>query len=375
MPFTADDVRFMAQALRLAEQGLYTTMPNPRVGCVLVREDVVGEYSVVGEGFHARAGEPHAEVHALRMAGEHAQGATAYVTLEPCAHQGRTGPCADALIQAGVVRVVAAMQDPNPQVSGQGFERLRAAGIVVQSGLMESAAQALNAGFVRRMQGGLPWVRLKMAASLDGRTAMASGESQWITDPQARADVQRLRARSCAIVTGIGTVLADDPSLTVREIATGRQPRRVIVDSHLRTPLSAKVLQAEGALLAGCCADDGRQQALRQAGADIVLLPAAGADPGAQDVDTKGVDLPALLRLLAQQGCNEVLVEAGATLAGAFIRAGLVDELVLYLAPMLLGESARAMAQLGIATLAESVRWQTQDVRMVGNDLRWILKS
>ena len=260
----------MAQALRLAERGLYGTSPNPRVGCVLVAGD-----RLVGSGWHRRAGEPHAEVHALREAGEAARGATAYVTLEPCSHHGRTPPCAEALVEAGVARVVVAVQDPNPQVAGEGIEKLRAAGIVVESGLMEAEARELNTGFFARMTRGTPWLRSKIAMSLDGRTALANGASQWITGEAARRDVQHWRARSCAVLTGIDTVLADDPQLNVRDIETERQPLRVVLDSRLRMPLNARILQdrkSGNVLVYTVLRDEGKIAALEQSGATVCVL-------------------------------------------------------------------------------------------------------
>lgn len=359
----------MAQALRLAEQGLYGTSPNPRVGCVLVRDG-----DVVGTGWHRRAGEPHAEVHALREAGEAARGATAYVTLEPCSHHGRTPPCAEALVEAGVARVVVAVQDPNPQVAGEGIARLRAAGIAAESGLMETAARELNAGFFARMTRGMPWVRSKIAMSLDGRTALGNGKSQWITGDAARQDVQCWRARSCAVLTGINTVLADDARLNVRGITPPltrggqeglRQPLRVVLDSQLRIPLEARVLIGGGVLIYTAMRDAEKSAALEQAGVSVCVLP-----------DGKGqVDLPAMLRDLAQRGCNEVLVEAGSILNGALLRTGLVDELLLYVAPQLLGDAARGMAQLGeLTSLDQRVNLKWQDVRQVGEDLRILAK-
>ncbi len=351
----AADSQWMARALQLAAQGLNTTAPNPRVGCVLVKGD-----EIVGEGWHVRAGEPHAEVHALRAAGKKARGATAYVTLEPCSHHGRTPPCADALIEAGVARVVCAMQDPNPQVAGQGIARLRAAGIQVESGLMEAAARELNVGFVSRMTRGLPWVRSKIAASLDGRTALANGTSQWITGAAARQDVQHWRARSCAVLTGIGTVLADDPQLNVR-IDTERQPLRVVLDSTLRMSPSARMLQSGKVLICTASQDAGKRAALELQGAEVLLL-----------VDAAGqVDLSAVMCELAQRGINEVLVEAGRVLNGALLQAGLVDELVLYLAPQILGDAACGMANLGeLLRLEQRVDLAWRDVRRVGEDLR-----
>src|SRR5574340_941077 len=359
--FSAQDSAWMAQALRLAERGLYSTSPNPRVGCVLVRDG-----DAVCEGWHERAGEPHAEVHALREAGEAARGATAYVTLEPCSHHGRTPPCADALIEAGVARVVVATQDPNPGVAGEGIEKLRAAGIAVECGLMEAEARELNVGFFARMTRGTPWLRSKIAMSLDGRTALANGVSQWITGEAARQDVQRWRARSCAVLTGIGTVLADDARLNVRGLETSRQPLRVVLDSQLRIPLDARVLYGGGNTLVYTALHDERKMGLLQdMGATVAVMP-----------DRNGqIDLPAMLRDLAQRGCNEVLVEAGSTLNGALLRAGLMDELLLYIAPQLLGDVARGMAQLGELTgLEQRIGLKWKDVRQVGNDLRITVK-
>jgi len=350
----------MARALRLAERGLYTTSPNPRVGCVLTRDG-----AVIGEGWHERAGEPHAEVHALRAAGAVVRGATAYVTLEPCSHHGRTPPCADALIVAGVARVVVAMQDPNPQVAGQGIAKLRAAGIEVECGLMEAAARELNIGFFTRMTRGTPWLRSKIAASLDGRTALANGESKWITGSAARQDVQHWRARSCAILTGIGTVLADDPQLNVRGVETSRQPLRAVVDNGLRMPLDAKMLQQHGVVIYTATQDAQKIAALERAGARVVVLPEADGQ----------VDVAAVLCDLAIQGCNEVLVEAGSKLNGALFKAGLVDELVLYLAPQMLGDMARGMARLGeLISLEQRIELEWNDVRQVGRDLRIVAR-
>ncbi|MGA7594140.1 MAG: bifunctional diaminohydroxyphosphoribosylaminopyrimidine deaminase/5-amino-6-(5-phosphoribosylamino)uracil reductase RibD [Gallionella sp.] len=354
------DSRWMAKALRLAELGLYGTSPNPRVGCVLVADG-----QCVGSGWHRRAGEPHAEIHALREAGEAARNATAYVTLEPCSHHGRTPPCADALIAAGVARVVVAVQDPNPAVAGAGIARLRAAGIEVDIGLMEADATVLNRGFFKRMTLGSPWLRSKIAISLDGRTALANGASKWITGAAARLDVQHWRARSCAVLTGIGTVLADDARLNVRDIETERQPLRVVLDSRLRMPPAARMLQDGNTLIYTASNDPGRIAALETAGASVHVL----ADENGQ------VDLLAMLRDLAQRGSNEVLLEAGRTLNGALLRAGLVDELLLYAAPQLLGDSARGMAQLGeLTALDQRIDLKWQDVRQVGNDLRITVK-
>ncbi|PIJ52249.1 riboflavin biosynthesis protein RibD [Erwinia sp. OLTSP20] len=362
------DERFMARALELARRGLYTTRPNPNVGCVIVRQ---GE--IVGEGWHQRAGEPHAEVHALRMAGERARGATAYVTLEPCSHFGRTPPCCDALLAAGIHRVVAAMQDPNPQVAGRGLYRLQQAGVTVSDGLMMAEAERLNRGFFKRMRTGFPWLQLKLGASLDGRTAMASGESQWITSPQARQDVQHFRAMSCALLSTSATVIADDPSLTVRwqelnpevqqqlSATQLRQPVRVIIDSHNRvTPQHRLIHQPGETWLARLHADTQKwPESVTQ-----FSLPAVH----------QGVDIVALLMLLGKQQINTLWVEAGAGLAGALLQAGLVDELIVYLAPKLLGDSARGLCQLpALSHLADAPDFVFSDVRQIGPDLRLIL--
>ncbi|WP_051234171.1 bifunctional diaminohydroxyphosphoribosylaminopyrimidine deaminase/5-amino-6-(5-phosphoribosylamino)uracil reductase RibD [Halomonas halocynthiae] len=359
----------MSRALILARRGLYTTQPNPRVGCVLVRDG-----HCVGEGWHERAGQPHAEINALAMAGDAANGATAYVTLEPCSHYGRTGPCADALVAAGVTRVIAAMQDPNPQVAGNGMARLKAAGIEVQVGLLESEARALNAGYIRRMSGKLPFVRLKMAMSLDGRTAMQSGESQWITGPFARREVQRLRARSCAVMSGVDSIIADDSRLTVRAEQLGladaeprvcQQPLRVILDSRLRLPPNAACLREPGRTLIATCEgyEVERRARLEAAGADLVVLP-AGSDGR--------IDLAALLAHLARcEQVSEVLLETGATLAGAMLDAQLVDEMQLFVAPMLLGGDARPVVELpGLTRMAQQRPLEIRDIRALGNDWR-----
>jgi diaminohydroxyphosphoribosylaminopyrimidine deaminase/5-amino-6-(5-phosphoribosylamino)uracil reductase len=358
----SDDCGFMSRALALAARGLYTTDPNPRVGCVLVRDG-----SVIGEGWHARAGEAHAEVNAIRAAGEQAAGATAYISLEPCNHRGRTGPCTEALLKAGVRRVVAAMADPDPRTAGQGLDTLRGAGIAVDCGLLEDQARALNAGFVTRHTRGRPYVRIKMAASLDGRTAMSSGESKWITGPSARRDVQRLRARSSAIVTGSGTLLADDPALTVRAADLGEdvafcQPLRVVLDRRLRTPSDASLLSQPGTTLIATRSErrDVRQ-ALMDNGAEILSL--IGRDAGGE--------LAMLMAALAGRGINEVLVEAGATLTGALLSAHLVDEIVLYLAPVLLGDTARGLFHLPhIQTLAQGLALDVTDISALGKDWR-----
>lgn len=338
MNFSPADRDFMTHALSLAQRGLYTTTPNPRVGCVIVRNG-----RVIGEGWHEKAGSAHAEVAALAQkagAGGTAQGATAYVTLEPCNHFGRTPPCVDALIAAGVARVVAAMQDPNPQVAGQGLARLAAAGIATECGLLEDEARELNIGFVSRMTRGQPWLRLKIAASLDGRTALANGASQWITSPEARRDGHLWRARSCAVLTGSGTVKDDNPRLTVRDVDTPRQPLKVIVDSRLETPPQAAVLQGGQVLIACAEEDAARHAALTAAGAEIIVLPNAQGK----------VDLPALLLALGQRGINEVLAEAGTRLNGALLQENCVDELLIYQAPILLGDKARGMFDLGELT-------------------------
>lgn len=359
--WTADDHRHMARALQLAERGLYTTTPNPRVGCVLVRD---GE--PVGEGWHERAGGPHAEVAALAAAGESARGATAYVTLEPCCHQGRTPPCTDALLQAGVREVVYAMDDPNPQVAGQGAAALREAGVVVRGGLMAAAAAALNPGFVARMTRQRPWLRVKVAATLDGRTALASGDSRWITGKPARTDVHRLRARSCAVMTGIGTLLADAPLLTVRHVETSRQPLRIVVDNNLAFPLDAATLREPGGVLvATASSDEERIDALREAGAEVLQI----------DTWRGRVGLPRLLGLLAERGINEVLVEAGQTLNGALLAAGLVDELILYFNARVIGSSGRGMFALpALESMQSAYSFAITDTRMLGSDLRVTLR-
>lgn len=346
----------MARALSLAERGLYTTMPNPRVGCVLVRDG-----TVVGEGFHAVAGGAHAEVEALRVAGARARGATAFVTLEPCSHFGRTPPCADAMVAAGVARVVAAMRDPNPKVSGSGLDRLRAAGIAVDTGLMEVAALDLNPGFVARMSHGRPWLRLKAAASLDGRTALENRLSQWITGAPARADAHHWRARSCAVLTGIGTVREDDPQLTARAVRTPRQPLPVVIDSKLELSPGARLLAGGRALVFAAVDRPDARRALEARGAEVVVLAN----------DSGKVDLPAMLRELARRGVNEVLAETGARLNGSLLREGCVDELLVYLAPSVLGERALGMFDLPpIDDLAQRATLRFTEVTRVGDDLR-----
>lgn len=361
---TESDSAFMAAALRLARRGLYTTDPNPRVGCLIVRAG-----AVVGSGFHARAGGPHAEVVALREAGDAARGATVYVSLEPCAHEGRTPPCTEALIAAGVARVVAAVRDPDPRAAG-GLDRLAAAGIETVAGLLEGEATALNPGFLKRARTGLPWVRVKLAMSLDGRTALASGASRWITGEAARRDVQFLRARSSAVLTGIGTVRADDPRLDVRltaaELAIAgevRQPLRVVLDPALELSPRAH-LAAPGTLVFGADgADPAAADGLRAAGVEVAGLPLAG----------EGVDLETALRELARRGMNEIHVEAGPTLGGALLTAGLVDEIVVYMAPHLLGDGARGLFHLpAIVRMDERLPLRITDIRAVGDDWRII---
>ena len=358
--FSSSDHAYMSLALRLAEKGLYSTSPNPRVGCVIVNDD-----HIVGSGWHERAGQPHAEINALNVAGAAAQGSTAYVTLEPCGHHGRTPPCAEALIKAGIARVVAAMQDPNPLVAGNGCALLKQAGIEVETGLMEAEAKALNIGFVARMTRKRPWVRMKIAASLDGKTALNNGASQWITGKPARRDGHRLRARSCAVLTGIGTVLADNPQLTVRHVKTTRQPLRVVVDSHLEIPVDARVLRDEGELIFTATDSEEKIVALRDVGARAIVLPD----------ENDNVDLVKMMQTLADFEINEVLVEAGGKLNGALIHAGLVDELVVYLAPYLIGGAARSMLNLPeLRDLAEKRPLKIYDLRTVGPDIRVIAR-
>ncbi|MBY4898161.1 bifunctional diaminohydroxyphosphoribosylaminopyrimidine deaminase/5-amino-6-(5-phosphoribosylamino)uracil reductase RibD [Cupriavidus sp. AU9028] len=367
--FSEADHTAMQRALALAERGMYITTPNPRVGCVLIRDG-----KVIGEGFTQPAGQDHAEIQAMKNAkarGFDVAGATAYVTLEPCSHVGRTPPCADALVRAGIARVVAAMEDPNPSVSGRGLQRLRDAGIDVRCGLLEREARELNIGFVSRMTRGQPWVRMKVAASLDGGTALHDGTSQWITGPAARDDGHLWRARACAILTGIGTVRDDDPQLTVRAVDTPRQPQRVVVDSRLELPLDARVLAPDSGefarpVLIFCAVDDPERRAQLEArNAQVFCLP-----------DARGkVDLAAMVAELGQRGINELHVEAGFKLNGSLIRAGCVDELLVYLAPKLLGD-ARGMFNLPpLARLADAPAYQWHDVRTIGDDVRLIARK
>ncbi len=361
MPFSTADHKWMARAHQLAAKGLYSTHPNPRVGCVIVKND-----EIVGEGFHLQSGTPHAEIHALNAAGAAAEGATAYVTLEPCSHTGKTPPCADALIKAGVARVVAAIEDPNPLVSGQGLARLQAAGIVVESGLQAQETRQLNRGFIQRMQTGLPWVSVKLAMSLDGRTAMASGESQWITGEAARLDVQRLRAQSSAVLTGIGTVLDDDPSMNVRVDAAflgsevdPQQPLRVIVDSNLRTPVDGKILNGCDKVLIFHRSDVRNQG---KPWPDNVELCAIGQRHN-------GLDLQAVLSELGNREINEVHVEAGATLCGSLLASGLVDKLIIYMASHLMGDTGRGLFHLPALTkMQDRISLNIEDIRPLGDD-------
>ena len=356
MAFSPDDHLFMTRALQLAEQGLFTTMPNPRVGCVIVKDG-----KIIGEGAHLKAGEPHAEVFALRQAGEQARGATAYVTLEPCNHTGRTPPCTHALLEAGITKVIAAMQDPNSLVAGSGLAHLQAHGIETLTGLMQAQASALNPGFISRMSRSLPYVRSKIAASLDGKTALNNGLSQWITSEPARLDVQLWRARSCAILTGIGTVLADNPSMTVRDLQTDRQPLKVIVDSQLKTPIDAKILQNGNALIAFAQQNPQKEAQLLAAGAALICIP-----------NKEGrVCLKTLLSHLAHMQINEVLVEGGEVLNGALMAQHLIDELLVYYAPKLMGGSANSMFPMPeLTNMNQAIDLTITDLRQIGVDIR-----
>ncbi len=348
----------MALALAWAAKGMYTTTPNPRVGCVIARDG-----KLLAAGFTQPAGQAHAEVDALRAAardGVDVRGATAFVTLEPCSHHGRTPPCTDALIAAGIGRVVAAITDPNPLVAGAGLQKLKAAGIETRCDVLADAAREMNIGFFSRMQRGRPWVRMKSAASLDGQSALADGRSQWITSPIARADGHAWRARACAILTGIGTVVEDDPQLTVREVATPRQPQRIVVDSHLQIDSHARVLAGGGTLIVAADADPEKAARLRAAGCEVLLLANASGK----------VDLPALLQELGRRGVNELHVEAGAKLNGSLIRENCVDELLLYMAPMLLGAGRGMFALDAPADLSQARRLALHAVRQIGPDVR-----
>ncbi|UJP04841.1 MAG: bifunctional diaminohydroxyphosphoribosylaminopyrimidine deaminase/5-amino-6-(5-phosphoribosylamino)uracil reductase RibD [Nitrosomonas sp.] len=359
--FTAIDHLYMAHALRLAERGLCTTTPNPRVGCVIVRDG-----QLMGCGWHEAAGEPHAEIHALSHAGIAARGGTAYITLEPCSHYGRTPPCTNALIEAGIAKVIIAMEDPNPIVSGQGVALLQQAGILVQQGLMREEAYVLNIGFISRMVGKKPWLRLKIAASLDGKTALNNGSSQWITGEPARVDGHRWRARSCAILTGSGTVLADNPQLTVRHIKAVRQPKKIVVDRDLSIPLDAKLLQGEERpwIFTANTGHLKKKDMLLGMGANVIELPDSGG----------AVDLKAMMVMLADFGINEILVESGYGLNGALVAAGLADEAIIYLAPQFLGR-ARGMLNLPeLKQLDQKVALKIQDLCMIGSDIRVIAR-
>jgi len=353
------DAFYMAKALQLARLGRFSTDPNPRVGCVLVKDGVI-----MGEGFHVKAGQAHAEIMALNNA-VNTQGVTAYVTLEPCSHQGKTPPCCDALIKAGVSRVVAAMQDPNPLVSGRGLEKLKAAGVEVVCGVLEADARLLNRGFIKRMTEKRPFVRSKLAMSLDGRTAMASGESKWITSQAARADVHQIRAESSAILTGINTVLADDPALTARIDMAVEQPIRVVLDSTLKMPLTAQMAKLAGrSLILTCSSDEVKRQALQEVGFEVYSL-----------ADNKGqLDLQAVLNFLVEQQINELLVEAGSLLNGALLAEDLVDEWIIYMAPCVLGDQGRGLFSMpSLQSMADKKKLYFQDVRAVGPDLKLTL--
>ncbi len=364
----ASDLQWMARALQLAERGRYSTRPNPRVGCVLVKQD-----QLIAEGWHRYAGEGHAEVNALTIAGDDAKGSTAYVTLEPCSHKGKTGPCSQALIEAGILRVVVAMQDPNPLVAGRGISALQKAGITVECGVMEAQAKQMNPGFIKRMTSGLPYVRCKMAMSLDGRTAMSNGESQWITGAAARGEVQRLRAQSCAILTGVGSILIDDSRLTVRDVQIPEQydvsrqhPLRVVLDSRLCTPLDAAVIgDDKRSLILYSNSDVSNAEDLRKRGAQVIRISG----------QSNAVDLEAALRYLAEkEQCNDILLEAGATLTGAMMEAGLIDELHLFIAPIFMGSEARPLMQLPLFKMTEKLNLDIVDVRAFGDDWRVIAK-
>lgn len=359
--FSSKDHEYMARAIQLAKRGLYTTDPNPRVGCVIVNND-----KVVGEGWHEKAGEAHAEINALKAAGHDAKDATAYVTLEPCCHHGKTPPCTDALIHSGVSRVVAAMQDPHEKVAGQGLQLLKAAGIETQLGLMQLQAEELNPGFIKRMQTGKPFVRAKLAMSIDGRTAMPSGESKWITSDAARADVQHWRARSSVIMTGVGTVLADNPSMTARVNGNELATTRVVIDSNLSMSESAKMLSLPGhTIVMTNCDEDDEISRLQNAGAEIIDVPARNGS----------VDLSAVLDELGKEGFNEVMLETGATLSGAMLQAGLIDEIIIYMAPSLMGSEARPLFRLpGIESMEDKIDLDIIDVRSFGKDIRIVAK-
>ena len=359
-----EDSAFMARALKLAQRGLYTADPNPRVGCVIVLNN-----KVVGEGWHQRAGGHHAEIMALENAGDASIGATAYVTLEPCCHHGRTPPCTDALIAAGIQRVVVATTDPNPAVAGAGERQLKDAGVAILTGLLEAEARALNIGFLQRMQSNRPYLRTKIAVSLDGRTALANGESKWITGESARADVQRWRARSSAIVTGVGTALADDPLLTVRaeELGAVEPPARIVLDSTLRIPASAQIFRSPGSVRIFCTdAHDDKVSSIEAAGAVVEVLAS----------EQGRVSLTAVIARLAELEVNEVLVEAGPTLNGALLNAGLIDELLVYMAGNILGTEGRGMFAIPELTdMSKRQELELVDFRRVGKDCRLTYRS
>ena len=362
--FSSEDTRFMRRALELAANGLFTTDPNPRVGCVIVRDQ-----HVVGEGWHEKAGQPHAEIHAMKQAGKSADGATAYVTLEPCAHYGRTPPCCDALIQAGISRVVVAAQDPNPLVNGKGVAALTAAGIKVELGLLQEEASELNIGFLSRMRRQRPWVRMKVAASLDGKTALPNRQSQWITDEAARRDGHKWRARASALLTGIGTLKDDDPQMNVRWVETSRQPIRVLVDSRLEANPQAKMLLKPGAWIVTALEETAQSndawKKLSDAGHRIVSLPN----------QVGKVDLQAMLRWLASEGVNELHIEAGYKLNGSLLREHCVDELLCYIAPRLMGPGLEMFDLPELSTMPENLQWCFVDHEAIGRDLRLSLRK
>ena len=361
--FSIDDHRFMSEAIRLADLPVCSPHPNPRVGCVIVKDG-----KVLGKGYHRQAGGAHAEVSALSEAGADAEGSTVYVTLEPCCHHGKTPPCSDALVKAKVSKLVVALEDPNPLVAGQGIQQLRDQGIEVRVGLLRLQSESLNPGFIKRMTSQRPFVRCKVAMSLDGRTAMATGESQWITEPTARRDVQKWRARSAAMLTGIGTVLADNPFLNLRESELGttptQQPIRVVVDSELRTPVTARLFSVPGrVIIATTSRNESRRAGLQAAGAEILQIP---------DFEG-GIDLTVLLHELAKLEINEVMVEAGKTLNGALLRAKLIDQLIVYMAPILMGDAAAGMMHLpGVISMEQKINLSITEVRPIGRDWRFI---
>lgn len=367
--WTASDYQYMSRALQLARRGLYSTDPNPRVGCVIVKDDIV-----LSEGWHQKAGQPHAEIEALKNAiennaSENISGATCYVTLEPCAHHGRTSPCTVSLIKAGIRKVVAATIDPNPLVAGKGLQQLKEAGIETASGLLEAQAVELNPGFIMRMQQGRPFVRCKLAMSLDGKTALQNGESKWISSSESRLDAQKLRARSSAIMTGIGTVIADDPSMNVRLSETsewakdGQQPLRIILDSRLETPIDAKILSLPGGVIIFHASNDKEnKQNLENTGAELVFVNAKRGPDFLEYV---------LAYLATEKEINEILLETGSTLAGEMMQAGLIDELIIYLAPTLLGQDAKSLFQLPLLdNMSDRISLHFSDIRAIGKDIR-----